>query len=562
MASHYATHLAATAYDDEWQDEPLPFYSLSQDDFNTMRPSPGPSRVHAREKSPAYRRQPYRSGSPTPMSFSTPTKKVVKRPKQRLRRKMRSQSPSPSPTPGHYAYQYPPLLPPLPYVPAPPMAYYQTPGRRQPPPAPQYAPPPGRQWSLLGLLSPSLPLLFMVIFGSLGLAAVSLMLHPLTRGFGDVISSFSRINPAEIVGAIVNPIANIPVTDVWCKAIGIGCGPGYHAAFKTDTFMSLKRPHSTEDISIGTDFFDCLDDLRITRQQEVATSHLVTLSAKVMQFEHILAAPEEIRDNLDGLAKIRKEFLFNANTARVTGSTGVGKIVNEYHRFRDLSSSLTPSDVSAGLAPAREDLASAASFTLSSAQAVKEAEEVATMILRQAHSEISRLHNIQNNQESGLGYLAYGWTEPSWKLLQPGLVGRKEQRKEAALFLKEVVRVIDESVMPMIRNGMSLQQCAINTNDFNYKMERAFSLQESSWTLSIDGQLKRLAPRIESLDSKLGQLKKKDEAAKLALAGIGSSAPPSLPPPPPPPPALPPVPPMASLEGGREEISAQVEAVE
>lgn len=48
-----------------------------------------------------------------------------------------------------------------------------------------------------------------------------------------------------------------------------------------------------------------------------------------MQFEHLLAAAEELRNNLDELAETRKDFLFNANTARVSGSNGVGKIIDE-----------------------------------------------------------------------------------------------------------------------------------------------------------------------------------------------------------------------------------------
>ncbi|KAG8931564.1 hypothetical protein FRC01_001128 [Tulasnella sp. 417] len=473
----------------------------------------------------------------------------MKRPKQRLRRRVRSQSPSPPPVRGPYSYQQPPLLPPLPYAQPPAVAYYAPrPPRPQQHPVPQYAPPPARQFSVLALFRPSCSLVLMAGFVSIAIVALSTTLHPITQGLGNVVTAFSRFSPAEVVGAFMNPIAAIPVTDMWCKAIGIGCGRDRHAAFKTETFGSLKRPNSFEQISIGTDFFDCLDDLRISRQQEFATSHLITLAGKVMQFEHLLAAAEELRNNIDELAETRKDFLFNANTARVSGSNGVGKIIDEFQRFREISSSLSPVDVSSGLSPARDDLATAASFTLTSAQAVKKAEELAKLVHQQAHSEISRLHNIQNNQESGLGYLAYGWTEPSWKYLQPGLVGRKQQREEAALFLGEVIRVIDESVTPMIRNAMSLQQCAINTNNFNHQMERAFSLQEASWTLSIDGQLKRLVPRIESLQSKLGELKRKDEAARLALAG-----------PPPPPPSLPPAEPRPSLEGAGMEQGKAIE---
>lgn len=251
-------------------DEPLPFYSLSHEEFSSIRSTPRPSRGYTRERSVAYQRRSPLPGSPGP---STPSKKLVKRPKQRLRRRVRSQSPSPPPVRGPYPYQQPPLLPPLPYAQPPAVAYYAPrPPRRQQTPVPQYAPPPTRQFSLLGLFSPSFSLLLMVGFISVAIVALSTTLHPITQGLGNVVNAFSRINPAEVVGAIMNPIAAIPVADIYCKTIGIGCGRDRHAAFKTETFGSLKRPNVFEQISIGTDFFDCLDDLRISRQQEFATS--------------------------------------------------------------------------------------------------------------------------------------------------------------------------------------------------------------------------------------------------------------------------------------------------
>lgn len=46
------------------------------------------------------------------------------------------------------------------------------------------------------------------------------------------------------------------------------------------------------------------------------------------------------------------------------------------------------------------------------------------------------------------------------------------------------------------------------------------SLEEPSETLSIGDQLTKLAPRIESLQSKLNELKRKDQVARLTLAGV------------------------------------------
>lgn len=51
-----------------------------------------------------------------------------------------------------------------------------------------------------------------------------------------------------------------------------------------------------------------------------------------MQFEHILAAPEDLSNNVDMLAKTWKDILLKANTARVCGTNGVGKIIDEVSR--------------------------------------------------------------------------------------------------------------------------------------------------------------------------------------------------------------------------------------
>ncbi|KIO25712.1 hypothetical protein M407DRAFT_8268 [Tulasnella calospora MUT 4182] len=355
------------------------------------------------------------------------------------------------------------------------------------------------------------------VFVSIAIATVALSttLHPITQGVGNVFNSFSRINPAEVVGAIVNPIAAIPVTDTWCKTIGFGCGRDPHAAFETETFESLGHPHPSEQISIGTDFFNCLDDLRILRQQEFAASQL-------------------------------------------NGTNGVGKIIDEFPRLQDKSSSLAPANVSSAFSPAHDDIAAARSFILTSAQAVVKAQELAKLVQKQAHSEIGRLRDIQNNEESGLAYLAYGWTEPSWKYLQPGWVGKKRRREAAALFLRELIKLIDKNVTRMVRNAMSLQQCAIDIDNFDHQIESdlksslriaspvSSSLEEPSETLSIGDQSTKRAPRIESLRSKLGKLKSKDEAARLALAGG-------------PPPLFPPAEPRPSLGGAGAEPGKGIE---
>lgn len=154
---------------------------------------------------------------------------------------------------------------------------------------------------------------------------------------------------------------------------------------------------------------------------------------------------------------------------------------------------MTLAKVSSGLSPARDDFAAAKSSILMSAQDVKKAKELATVVSRQAHREINRLRKIRNEEERGWAYLAYGWTEFSWPYFQPGWAGEKQHSKEAGQFLGEMIKVVDESDTPMSRvsltpskvsfvliiwssgffqNEMSLQQCVIDIADFSHQLDR------------------------------------------------------------------------------------------
>lgn len=151
-------------------------------------------------------------------------------------------------------------------------------------------------------------------------------------------------------------------------------------------------------------------------------------------------------------------------------------------------------EVLSGLTSAQRSLQETADYTVASSQSLKSADELSIIVAEQAHREISRLRRINNEMEMGLKYLAYGWTEPSWKYLQPGLKGYKEDRIMAGEFLKELVRVVDMTAqtllvvsdrsivvnvvdrrrcLPHFQNSMSLQQCAVNTKNFNEQVERA-----------------------------------------------------------------------------------------
>lgn len=147
-----------------------------------------------------------------------------------------------------------------------------------------------------------------------------------------------------------------------------------------------------------------------------------------------------------------------------------------------------------GLSSAQRSLQDTADYTVSGSQALQFANQLSLVVAEQAHREISRLRRINNELEIGLKYLAYGWTEPSWKYLQPGLKGMKDDRILTGEFLKELIRVVDLAAQTLLvvsihypgpgtstsdissvlaQNSMSLQQCAVKTKDFNEQIERA-----------------------------------------------------------------------------------------
>lgn len=192
-----------------------------------------------------------------------------------------------------------------------------------------------------------------------------------------------------------------------------------------------------------------------------------------MQFKHVLEDPEELSANILALARARSDIITNANAARVSGSIGVGKVVehvspstlnlrprklNPLPQFNNalwLTSIDTPhshitTETLSGLTSAQSSLKETAAHTLSSSRSLKSADELSIIVSEQAHREMSRLRRINNEAEMGLKYLAYGWTEPSWKWIQPGLKGKKEDRKGAGEFLKELVRVVDETAQTLL----------------------------------------------------------------------------------------------------------------
>lgn len=103
-------------------------------------------------------------------------------------------------------------------------------------------------------------------------------------------------------------------------------------------------------------------------------------------------------------------------------------------------------DLLAGLSSAQESLQRTADHTLAASEAIAEAATLASKVAEQAHKEISRLRQMDNDAKMGLKYLAYGWTRPAWGVLQPGLNGLQQDRDLAGELLKELIERLDVSV--------------------------------------------------------------------------------------------------------------------
>lgn len=96
-------------------------------------------------------------------------------------------------------------------------------------------------------------------------------LYPITKGLGKVVDNLADFRPIDTLSTAIQAI---PAKDIWCNGIGFGCEkPDRNAAFTTESFKSLDlASHPANQISLGNDFFDCLSDLRITREQSIAVS--------------------------------------------------------------------------------------------------------------------------------------------------------------------------------------------------------------------------------------------------------------------------------------------------
>lgn len=241
--------MASRQVEVERRDEAFPFSAISQEDLLLLQTSV--RRLVADEDGSLY----LRLGSLT--SGVLPSRKT------QLRGRKPHQSPSPSipPTPrrefSHYSYSA------LPPTPAPPrsVSHYS---RR------------GFSFPWLFCLS-WLPIVTVVIFGSFATMSLHNLFSPLTMSLGNVVSNIADINPVETIHAIVSPavtaIGSIPIKDIWCNRVGLGCpGEDRNTPFTTSSFQSLDLDHPAHEISLGNDFFDCLSDLRITREQDKAVS--------------------------------------------------------------------------------------------------------------------------------------------------------------------------------------------------------------------------------------------------------------------------------------------------
>ncbi len=195
---------------------------------------------------------------------------------KRRRKSRRSRSMSPSPAPGRSTPRTRARARRL-RSPSPAMSLAAVSRRSAPNAPPQAVRSVQPRWSIMSLFAPGLPLLLMSIFISLALIAVAMLLLPITRSFQKIVDTITSLNPVSALSALLGPtaaaIGSLPLGAVYCGSIGIGCPEkDRQKAFRTAKFADHPTTEPNQQVSLGGTFFDCLNDLRITRHHEFAVA--------------------------------------------------------------------------------------------------------------------------------------------------------------------------------------------------------------------------------------------------------------------------------------------------
>ncbi|KAG9033937.1 hypothetical protein FRB95_014016 [Tulasnella sp. JGI-2019a] len=289
----------------------------------------------------------------------------------------------------------------------------------------------------------------------------------------------------------------IPFTTIWCDRIGIdGEGVDRNTTYTSDSFDSFDVP--LEQISLGNDFLDCLSDLHVTRQHLHAASYLTSLTPRVTQYQHVLQNPRGLSNNLITLTRTHQEIFMNANFACDTGSRAISTIIQQA-RFQDTMS------------PAHEFLHTTSDYVLGAFSAVQTTKEVTSKVAVQIHQEIARLRRIKRESEMGVRYIAWGWLEDVWRMLQPRRNDMRRDREKATEFLKWALVGMDRGTAVLQSSNMLLQQCATNTRSLQNQVEIASTLDHA--------QLQYLSSSIESFKTRLYELQQTDPLSLIAQIG-------------------------------------------
>lgn len=91
-------------------------------------------------------------------------------------------------------------------------------------------------------------------------------------------------------------------------------------------------------------------------------------------------------------------------------------------------------------------MANASKYILQSSEHVMDAKEYTRLALKLAIAEIQKLRASLDEAQTGFSYIAYGWVHPFLSRWQPGLQGKNDEIRGAAIYLKDLVHLLESGV--------------------------------------------------------------------------------------------------------------------
>lgn len=199
------------------------------------------------------------------------------------------------------------------------------------------------------------------------------------------------------------------------------------------------------------------------------------LIPRIVEFRHVLSDPSGLNVALDRLAEENLHLVIGSNAGRLHGVLGADAIRQTINRgvrtlimqfiligFADrrfaaqttgqgrVDPDALNKDLRLSLAMAEDQMSNASKFIIESSEHVMNVKEYTRLALKAVHSEIRQLVSTLDEEETGFSYVAYGWTQPLWLWLQPGLRGKGEAVRGAAQLLHELVALLQDGVLVVV----------------------------------------------------------------------------------------------------------------